>query len=189
MNIEIKDLDTGREFNTWMWEKLNRAIAMSFHAKEHTTNENALESIKMSLSYLMKIEFVLRGKIDNDGELFINLFVEKDYVFFQKYIGLATSQGTNKKERFYNTEYEVFEEVKCLITKESNRTILEEKLQQYENSKISYNRWIKELQKDLEFVHQGQEKWEWFYEKHAQDRTPYTVFSYNDLLDLAKKGN
>ena len=189
MNIEIKDLDTGLEFNTWMTEKLNKAIMMSFLAKEQTIDKNAKESIRMSLRYLLKIKFALRGKNDNDGEWFINLFLNNDHKFFEKYINLATSTDFNKEERFFISDHKVFEDVKCLITKEQNRTLLEEKLQQYENERINYNSWIKELQKDLEFVHQGQKKWKWFYEKHVGDQTPYTVFSYKELLKLAKEEN
>ena len=72
------------------------------------------------------------------------------------------------------------EEILKLIetNKKSNRQVLAEKLSQSDQS----NLWIRNLEDELEHVHMGEETWEWFYNRHCNDRNTFKPHFEDDFI-------
>lgn len=66
-----------------------------------------------------------------------------------------------------NLEKKIIKKISNLIIQNNatNRTEIAVQLNKIESENI----WLKIISEDIEYVHQGEKEWSWFYDKHKND--------------------
>lgn len=61
--------------------------------------------------------------------------------------------------------------------KRENRSVIAE----YLGRMTHPNRWVQQIAADIEYVHNGERTWDWFYSKHGNDRNTFKPHFSNDF--------
>lgn len=166
--------DTSRDFSPWVREKCQNLLSdLCWVIKESPeivnkgffTNafDEALKLYALSHENLNGISCdlvtTLLFRYNVDGYMFL-----EDLIFKRKQSAIMRKVMCSERD----------EEILVLIEQndKSNRQKLAELLAQSDQT----NPWILNIAEDLEYVHNGEKKWEWFYDLHKNDRNTFTPY-------------
>jgi len=172
--------DTSRDFSPWVREKCqNLLIDLCWVIKESPeivnnaffTNafDDALKLYALSHGNLNGIRCGLVNSLlfryNVDGYYFL-----EDLIFKRKQSAIMEKIMCSKHD----------EEILVLIEQndKSNRQKLAVLLAQSDQT----NPWILNIAEDLEYVHNGEKTWEWFYDLHKNDRNTFTPYFEDSFI-------
>jgi hypothetical protein len=169
-----------RNYGSWAHEKTSNVLMelCSLIDKIDVEQSESRSCLMLALHDCLKLYAFLSGDWDlycDDVEVFLaehglEGFRHLEYV----------SGNSSLKDSFSlqlednNTIKEIFE----LITPTNNRTKIYDKL-----AGLSVkNKWCVNIKNDLELVTMGEQKWEWFYERHKSDNINDVVVNIGTLI-------
>lgn len=178
--MKVTFSDTQRDFAGWVSEKCGYVLqslcavirdypdivkndgfqdALDNTLKLFAMSNGNLNGIYCSLTYTLLIRFDLDG-----------------YYFLEDLIN-NTKSGKIMRQIMQS---ERDEEILKLIEANNrlNRTALAELLAKSDHS----NKWIATIIDDIEYVHDGSKTWEWFYDKHCNDRNTFIPQFSDDFI-------
>jgi hypothetical protein len=166
-NLIIKDEATNYNFSSWVNEKLKAAIRGICRISHENLSELDLDNLYNALLYNIVLLSATtgKGKMD-DGKVIdfifnrgIDAFEYVEYIF-----KLTRYEGAYVKKIKDN---DAIDEIMQHITPDkANRTELLSIIapMKYKNS------WVCNIEDDLEDVTMGEKTWDWFYNKHKDDK-------------------
>lgn len=173
-DMKVTFSDTSREFSTWVREKNDDVLlGLCELIKEQHQIVNS-KSFLFTLDSALKLFALSYGNLNGIrckmvSNLLINYNV--DGYYFLKDLINNTMQSDIMKQ-IMQSEYN--EEILKLIEENNklNRRILAEKL-----AKSDYtNNWTVKIAEDIEYVHNGEKTWDWFYNIHKNDRNKFNTY-------------
>jgi len=178
--MEIKFSDVPYDFSGWLEEKCGNVLRALCTTLQENPDIRDSASFQTALFESLKIYALCCENLNGIYcKLVCSLLLKyniEGYDFLQDLIN-GTRTSTFMKEAF-GAKYD--EEILTLIeqNEKSNRTKIAELLAHIE----SPNRWIEEIRSDIEYVHNGEKSWEWFYAKHSHDRNTFHYTFSDDLI-------
>lgn len=167
-DMKIIFSDTPYDYAQWFQEKCGNILrALCVMLRDNPNIEND-DSFQDALSNALKIYALCNENLNGIYcELVLSLLLK--YNISGYYLLQDLIHGTHKSTIIQDTFlFDYDENILTLIeqNEKTNRTKIAELI-----AKTKYpSCWIKEISADIEFVHNGDQSWEWFYTKHCHDR-------------------
>lgn len=167
LHLTIIDEETNRNFSTWVEEKLKIAIRSLCRMSHVNLSESECDNLKSALLYNIDLLSAVTGKEEIRDERVIDFIFQRGVDAFEyvEYIfELTRNEGTYVRRIKDN---DAIDEIMQHITPDkANRTELLSIIapMKYKNS------WVCNIEDDLEDVTTGEKTWDWFYNKHKDDK-------------------
>lgn len=179
-DMEIRFSDVPYDFSPWLHEKCgNVLMGLCGILQENPGVENS-SYFQSALFDALKIYALCCGNLNGICcELVDSLLLKyniEGYYFLSDLIN-----GTRRSSFMLEIVPDEHEERILELIEENERTNRTE-IAQLLACIPHPSHWAKEIENDIEFVHNGEESWEWFYAKHGQDRNTFRATSFNSLL-------
>lgn len=169
--MKITFSDVSYDFSPWLQEKCGNVLYALCGILRENPNIRDDVSFQTALSETLKIYALCNENLNGiHCELVRSLLLKYNifgYDFLQDLIN-GTRTSIFMRDAFLS---ECDEKILALIeqNEKTNRTKIAELIAQIECP----SRWMKEISNDIEFVHNGEKSWEWFYTKHCNDRSTF----------------
>ncbi len=182
-DIKVTFSDTSRDFSGWVLEKCRRVLmGLCAVMRDHPEIVND-GSFQDALNNALKLYALSHGNVNGIRcELVYTLLVRfnVDGYFFLEDLLYDTKFGSIMGQIMQSERDEKILEL-IETNDKHNRTTLAELLGKSDRN----NRWISQISEDLEHVHNGAKTWDWFYNKHCNDRNTFTPqFSNSFIRDV-----
>ena len=169
-----------RDFTNWVIEKNDRVLFGL--CRMIRDNPGVLNDVNFcdSLENALKLFSLFHGNLNGIYcELVYNLLVHyhvDGYIFLEDI--LENKRSGKIMKNIMCTERD--ERVLKLIEENDklNRTEIATLLARADKS----NKWISEIAEDIEYVHDGIKSWEWFYNKHHNDRNTFEPYFEDEFI-------
>ena len=176
-NLKVKFNDDSRDFSGWAEEKTNNVIkSLCWMLRENSSLKDDF-NFRCAIKDLLKLYALYSEILDVVNlDMLSKLILEYNfdgYEFLEDLI--HDSKSSKLMKEIYQDER--VEEILLLIEENTNenRTKIAELLAVCSLK----NAWVERVRDDIEEVHQGRKTWEWFYQKHSDDRSTFKL-SFND---------
>lgn len=182
-DMTIKFSDTSYDFSGWMKEKCGNILLSLCGTLRDCPEVMNTESFQIALDNALKTYALCCGNLNGIRcDLVYSLLTtynSEGYFFLEDLIS-GTKNSSMMQEVF---QWEHSEEILTLI--EQNNKLNRTKIAILLKRIVKPNRWTEEVADDLELVHNGVRNWEWFYDKHHNDRhTCQPYFSNSQLREV-----
>ena len=167
LHLTIIDEETNRNFSPWVKEKLEIAIRSLCCISHKNLSEPDCDNLRSALLYNIDLLSAVTGKgklcddkvIDFIFQRGIDAFEYVEYIF-----KLTSREGAYVRKVKDN---DAIDEIMQYITPDkAGRTELHCIIARMEYK----NYWVCRLEEDLEAVTTGEKTWNWFYDKHKDDK-------------------
>ena len=179
-DMKITFSDDVREFSSWMCEKCGNVLSslclMLKEKPELSEDASFTQALDDALLVFALVNEHLNGihtKMVN--QLLINYNME-GYYFLKDLINKSCRSNLMKKAIDFQPNEEIIELIE--ENNKLNRTKIAEKIYQ-----LNYQSpWIKQIANDLEYVHNNEKTWDWFYTKHCNDKANFKLTFEDDFI-------
>lgn len=179
-DMKITFSDTNRDFSGWVKEKSGKVLKNLCRTIKNNKEIINDEWFNDALDDALKI-FALTCENLN------GIYCDKVRTLLVKYnvdgYNFLCDMIYNRKDskimqQIYREERD--EKILNLIEENvaTNRTLIAELLSAFDHT----NSWINQIADDIELVHNGEKNWQWFYEKHYNDRNTLELQFENEFI-------
>lgn len=179
-NIKVTFSDTFHDFAGWTTEKTGRVLrGLSCVVGNHPELLDD-DFFQEAFDNALKLYALTHGNLNGIYCALVYELLERFNIDGCDFLRDLINGTKNGKIMQRVMQEERDEEILKLIetNKKSNRQVLAEKLSQSDQS----NLWIRNLEDELEHVHMGEETWEWFYNRHCNDRNTFKPHFEDDFI-------
>ena len=170
--IAVYTENDNRNFFGWTIEKVSKALSSLCRMVSNDGNIKNDTDFQLALSYTLSVYAYFHGDLTKISceiteKLLFNYGYE-GYLYLEDLIHETSNSLLLKNKRAIENEKEIAHNIIRLINenKPSNRTLIANELSKVNSTK---NQWFIQIDNDIEYVHQGEKTWEWFYLKHYND--------------------
>lgn len=179
-NMNVTFSDTSFDFAGWTTEKCGRVLMdLCLVIRDHPEIAND-DSFQDALDNTLKLFALCHGNLNGIRcnlvyEMLLQFNVE-GYYFLEDLIH-NTRAGSIMKHIMQSERDE-----KVLELIEANDKLNRTKIAELLAKSDSTNTWVSQVSDDIEYVHNGLKTWDWFYQKHCNDRNTFELHFSDDLI-------
>ncbi len=179
-DMKITFTDTSRNFACWMNEKSSNILRELCCALQDIPSNKESDSFRRAVDDALKIYALCHGNLNGIYcDLVYALLMQ--YNISGYYFLCDLLDGTKKSSIMQDilqnkSEMHILELIEQ--NKKENRTAIAEQLPQI----TTPNNWTRQIANDIEFVHNGEQSWDWFYAKHGNDRNSFMLHLSGGLI-------
>ena len=172
--------DDSRDFASWMHEKSSNVLRDLCRILQEVPAVQENDSFRYALDDALKMYALCHGNLNGIRcDLVYSLLMQygiSGYRFLHDLVH-RTEESPIMQDILQNKRIE-----DILVLIEQNRKENRGKIAEQLALLSSQNRWVQQIAADLEYVHNGEKTWDWFYSKHGNDRNTFMPHFSNDLF-------